>query len=124
MSPADADGSLSAITEDEPSLMTIFNQRGDDPTGEMLSMPDILQLSSSSSPPGYTGGLPSISPRRRGSFSSEIELLQSSVLPGVLMEARMVLPFMRHYAMPTRFAVLNFRCDPCLVPTPINSVTT
>jgi hypothetical protein len=34
----------------------------------------------------------------------------------VLMEARMVLPFMRNYAMPTRFAVLNFRCDPCLVP--------
>jgi hypothetical protein len=48
-------------------------------------------------------------PRKRSSFSSEIALLHSFAPPGLLMEAMLVLPFLRHYAMPTRFAVLDFR---------------
>jgi hypothetical protein len=47
-------------------------------------------------------------PRKRSSFSSEIALLHSFAPPGLLMEAMLVLPFLRHYAMPTRFAVLDF----------------
>lgn len=52
-------------------------------------------------------------PRKRSSFSSEIALLHSFAPPGLLMEAMLVLPFLRHYAMPTRFAVLDFTYPVC-----------
>lgn len=88
----------------------------------MIYEPSLVQpqasLSPSSSPqdPSQFIPFPSIpdghsSSAGRSSFSSELALLQSYSTPRleVLLEARLVLPFLQYYPMPSRFPIPSWR---------------
>jgi len=65
---------------------------------------------------------PLLSPR--SSFSFELSVLQSSVSPATILEAKENLPFLRDYdILPNLFAIINFRYTPSLPSSKRESTT-